>query len=750
MLKFVIAIAILLLTLTVHAETISLSMGGGLACAVHNGQVRCWGTTSNGGLGSPGTDETNVPRVVTSITTATDVAVGQTHGCALLVGGAMQCWGNGQSGQLGNGANPVAQISPVSVTGLAGPVLAIAATNFSTCALIQGGAVQCFGSDFRGQLGNDTLVNNTNVPGNVIGLSNATKLTAGATHFCAVLVDGSARCWGDNSSGQLGNNSFTDQQTAVAVNSLAGAQQISAGEFHTCAATSTGLKCWGNNLFGQLGDSTTTASLIPINSIAIGAANITRLTSGGRHNCAQLSTGVVLCWGRNFDGQLGQASNSIFSFVGVSMQGLASTPIAIVGGNATTCMRLSVDDIRCVGSGTFGQLGDALVRRFKAPVNAIFSSTSQLAMGSQHTCARTNSTLQCLGFNGAGALGDGTTERRLTLTNVVGSSGSGSTLVASETQTCNFVASSTNSQCFGRNDFAQLGTAATSTQETSAINAPSLGANRQLLQIELGTFFGCALLSENDGAGPIKKVRCWGRNDKGQLGDGSIINGFAPSASVLINLVDPIAIGVGELHGCALEASGTIKCWGSNDSAQLGRGVGGVVPSLPAAVTGITTATQIIVAKDGRHSCAILNDNTAKCWGANRFGQLGDNAPNQVGVSTPVAVSGLTGIQKMIAGGTHTCALLSTQGVKCWGSNFLDQLGAPGLQGNPTPIDVSTLTSGVLELTGGSQHSCARLDSGWKCWGYNGHGELGNGKAGVALLPVRVVEPGTLFLDGFE
>ncbi len=732
-----------------RAETLAMSMGGALVCAVHGGEVRCWGTTGNGGLGSPGLDEANVPRTVSSITTATDVAVGTTHGCALLAGGSVQCWGNGQSGQLGNGANPVTQLSPVSVIGLAGPVTAIALSNLSSCVLIQGGSVQCFGSDFRGQLGNDTGTANTNVPGTVVGISTAVALNAGATHFCAALADGTAKCWGDNSSGQLGDNSEIDRQVPVVVSGLAGVQRISGGEFHTCAATSAGLKCWGNNLFGQLGDGGFASSLVPVTGTAVGGSGITRLAAGGRHNCALLASGVVSCWGRNFDGQLGQAQNSIFSTAGVAMQGLPGVPVTLVAGSATTCARMSAEDIRCVGSGTFGQLGDARVRRWKAPVDAVFPSSAELDMGSQHTCARTANSLQCVGFNGAGALGDGSNERRLQLVDVIGSSPSGSTLAASETQTCNYVAASLNSQCFGRNDSAQLGTAASTAQQSTAINAPLVGSNRQYLQIALGTFFGCALLSEDDGSGPVKRVRCWGRNDLGQLGDGTTTAHTAPNAAALANLVDPIAIGAGEFHACALEAAGTVKCWGHNIFGQLGRGVSSAVLGTPDLVIGITTAAQLAVGRDGRHSCVRLADNTVKCWGAGGRGQIG-NGTNFSSSPTPALATGLTGAVHLIAGANHSCALLSTQGVKCWGSNQFDQIGPTGTSAILTPNIVGGLAGGVLEIDGGAQHSCARLASGWKCWGYNGHGELGNGQAGAALLPVRVVQPGTLFIDDFE
>ena len=731
-----------------RAETMALTMGtGALVCATHSGTVRCWGTASNSALGS-GTPESNRPVQIALITDAIAVAVGVRHACALRSGGGIKCWGDGQFGQVGNAANPSAT-NPVDVVGLSGTATAIALNNSASCALMQSGAVQCFGSDAFGQLGNGPGFTNSNTAIAVLGISNAVAISAGATHFCAALADGSAKCWGDNNSGQLGDNSLTNRETPTAVSNLSGVQTISGGEFHTCAATSGGLKCWGNNLFGQLGDGTFVASLVPVASSAVGSATITRLIAGGRHNCAQLSSGSVSCWGRNFDGQLGQADNSVFNISALAAQGFPGTPIGLAAGNATTCARFSDNDIRCFGSGTFGQLGDARTRRWKTPVDSSLPVAADLDMGSQHTCARSNSSLQCLGFNGAGALGDGSTARRLALSAVVGSSGAGSTLAASETQTCNYIANSSSSQCWGRNESAQLGTAAASSQEASAINAPIFGAGRQFVQIALGTFFGCALLAENDGAGPVQRVRCWGRNNEGQLGNGGTSSGLAPSATVVSNLVEPIAIGAGELHACALENAGTIKCWGNNGSGRLGTGdFNPAFSPTPLAVIGISNAVQLVVGRDGGHACARLSDGSAKCWGFGNLGQLGNSA--FASSPTPVVVTGLTGTQELIAGNRHSCALLATAAVKCWGANQLDQIGTPPSAAYNVPTTVTGLGSAVLDIAGGAQHSCARLAAGWKCWGYNGHGELGNGLAGVALLPVRVAELGTLFVDDFE
>jgi alpha-tubulin suppressor-like RCC1 family protein len=195
----------------------------------------------------------------------TMLVAGTQHTCVLTSASAMQCWGYNSFGQLGNGGN-VNSTVPVSVTGLSGSATTLAAGAQHTCALTSVGVVQCWGYNVNGQLGNG---NNTNsvTPVTVAGLiGNATALAAGAQHSCALNSAGAVQCWGYNLYGQLGNGSTTISNSPVTVNSLSGpATALAAGFGHVCALINTGAaQCWGYNLYGQLGNGGTANSGVAV------------------------------------------------------------------------------------------------------------------------------------------------------------------------------------------------------------------------------------------------------------------------------------------------------------------------------------------------------------------------------------------------------------------------------------------------------------------------------------------------------
>jgi alpha-tubulin suppressor-like RCC1 family protein len=728
------------------AQTLSLSQTGAHACSVHSGKVRCWGTQFNGGLGNP-VDESNKQVEVTGITTATAVAVGNSHSCAILSSGGMVCWGRGSEGQLGNAANPSVQRTPVTVSGLSGVVTAIALADFSTCAMISGGAVQCFGLDNSGELGNDAALVNSNVPVSVAGITTAQQISAGGRHFCARLGDGSARCWGSNLAGQLGDGTTTSRSTPVSVSSLTGVSDIRVATFHSCANTASGLKCWGNNLFGQLGTGGFGSSTTPVLAVAV-SGTISALRAGGRHVCAQTSSAGLTCFGRNFDGQLSQPNNSGFSASGVAMQGLPGLPIIdFVLGTASSCLRFAEEDIRCVGSGGFGQLGDGVLRRWKSPQLASFDPAAELSLGAQRVCSKSPGIgQQCVGFNGFGGLGDGTTQRRLSLVSVSSGSATGR-LTSSESQSCsyNIGSSALLSRCWGRNDVGQLGITTLGDQPI-IVPAPALFDGSLVIEVTYGTFFGCAITEDSVSA--LASVRCWGRNNFGQLGDGTAVDRLISTSIEVPGMSMARQIVAGAGHACVRMFDGTVKCWGSDAQGELGDGATVGPVGVPVTVSGLSGVTNLAIARDGSHTCAVLNDNSVRCWGANSSGQIGNGT--LINQNAPVVVSGGFSFSEVFTGISYSCGRLTSGAVRCWGSNTLDQLGVATSFGSSTPIVVDGLSANVTKLAGGPISSCALQSGVWKCWGYNSSGELGNGRAAVALLPVSVQSPDFLLADGFE
>ena len=197
------------------------------------------------------------------------------------------------------------------------------------------------------------------------------------------------------------------------------------------------------------------------------------------------------------------------------------------------------------------------------------------------------------------------------------------------------------------------------------------------------------------------------------------------------------SISAGRNHTCALLSTGGVKCWGYNGVNALGDGTY-TSRYTPTNVSGLSSGVSAIAA-GGSHTCALLSTGGVKCWGYNFYGQLGDGL--RADKTTPTDVSGLSsGVSAIVAGLNHTCAL-SSGGVKCWGWNSNGQLGNGTNTDKTTPTDVSGLSSGVSAIAAGETHTCALLSTGRvKCWGSGDVGQLGNGIGGHQTTPVDVAE----------
>jgi alpha-tubulin suppressor-like RCC1 family protein len=247
----------------------AIAAGTGHSCAVAtSGAAQCWGYNGHGELGNNSTADSPIPVNVVGLSSGvTAITAGSlgAHTCALLGSGA-QCWGLNQYGQLGNNSTNQSNV-PVNVTGLLSGVVAIAAGDSHTCAVTTGGAAQCWGYNVYGELGNNSTANQL-IPVGVTGLSSGVvAIAAGDGHTCALTSGGAVKCWGYNAAGQLGNNSTANSSVPVDVTGLSsGVVAIAAGGAESCAVTSNGRAlCWGNDTSGQLGNnSVSNGSHVPV------------------------------------------------------------------------------------------------------------------------------------------------------------------------------------------------------------------------------------------------------------------------------------------------------------------------------------------------------------------------------------------------------------------------------------------------------------------------------------------------------
>ncbi|MCC6928811.1 MAG: protein kinase [Gemmatimonadaceae bacterium] len=269
------------------------------------------------------------------------------------------------------------------------------------------------------------------------------------------------------------------------------------------------------------------------------------------------------------------------------------------------------------------------------------------------------------------------------------------------------------------------GSVATSGRDTAARDAfvaVSFPADRGV--IAAGGRHSCML----DEAG---KARCWGNNERGQLGDGSFDAHAEPAAIVGDFTLNSISAGV--WHSCGVAREGEVYCWGSNDAGQLGDGT--TSPrSAPVRVNGNASFRQ--VRAGASHSCGLTRGGAVACWGSNAQGQLGDGS--RATHTTPVAVP--LGMQAgaIAVGRAHTCALTLDGTAWCWGQNDAGQLGDGSSTARATPVQVAT-DQRFVSIAAGNQHTCAVSTSGtiW-CWGRNNFGQLGDGSTTDATTPQSV------------
>jgi alpha-tubulin suppressor-like RCC1 family protein len=343
-------------------DTGSISGGNNFSCAVTSaGTLKCWGGNTYGQLGDGTTAPQNSPQLVPGLGGVAEVSAGWQHVCVLTTVGGVKCWGLNTAGQVGNGTTATAQTTPVDVVGLGSGVQAISTGAFHTCALTDDGGVKCWGHNLQGALGDGTTSDRSS-PIDVIGLeSGVSAIAAGDSITCAVLDSGALKCWGNNATGGVGDGTTTNRLTPVGVVGLgAGVASVSAeGTYpfgsRTCAVTTSGAaKCWGTNNQGQLGDGTTTNRRIPTDVVGLGSG-VAAISTGASFTCARTIVGAVECWGQYAVGA--DLSGTVVQTTPLDVIGLGSGVVEMEAGGYHACVRLVSGAIKCWGGNNSGQLG---------------------------------------------------------------------------------------------------------------------------------------------------------------------------------------------------------------------------------------------------------------------------------------------------------------------------------------------------------------------------------------------------------
>jgi len=795
----------------------SLSNGDSHTCAISdNGSLFCWGDNQYGQLGTGTTTNYNTPQLINLVNnrSAVEVAAGRHYTCAILDDGSLNCWGNnaenqGGFGTFGNLNSVNSQPIPVPL-GVGKKVIDIEVSHTSmtshTCAILDDGSLMCWGNNWYGQVGDGTNIDENNTDWSfptTIDLGPGRKTVAvalGDSHTCALLDNGSLKCWGHNGFGQLGlgysnspSSSFENWgvHTPQLVNFSNGRYPvaISSGYHNTCALLdNASLKCWGHNGFGQLGlgYSNGTDSFYPYpQTVEVDSGRqVIAIASGDYNSCMILDNNSLWCWGDNQLGELGLGYTSDSSSPSPSTPQWVnlSNVASVTMGAYHSCAILINGSLHCWGYNSWGNLGigsiysqagcysgticsphavnlgsgehislserdidgDGILNIFDTHMPGMqeghaFSrstiATGGIDQGNGHTCAIVeNGSLYCWGDNDYGQLGTGDTNQRNLPTYVNLGGSSVISVEAGTGHTCAIVENG-SIYCWGRNHKGQLGNDNFVAFQWNP-QLVNLSVGRTAVQVSAGFYHTCAVLDNGS-------VACWGLNSHGQLGSGlyggngdvfcgsgaMYCNGQSNPVYVrldqdelagLSNVSETaVAVSTGYQGSCAVVEDGHVRCWGANYQSLIPGG-----SNTPYTNPDLTSV--VAVAVEDESACGLLQNGTVYCWGRGTEGQMGVNSTNNHYTGEIVSVQNLgKPVISIAAGYRNFCAILNDNTMKCWGQNSMGKLGLGNTTTQLLPVSVNTSGNVVSASTGG-QHTCViMLDSAMKCWGRGSEGQLG-------------------------
>lgn len=714
-------------------------------CALtSSGKAYCWGRNDSGQLGDGTRDHTTEPQGVYSLSRGRQawrpapggpnrspvagghvfvaVTAGNRHTCALDPVGKAYCWGNGNSGELGDDGGSD-QLEPVPVAGEL-HFVSIESGERHTCGLTHEGRMYCWGNNSDGQIGDGSGVHRWAPAPVSQGDVVFTAMTTGQRHSCGAAANGHLYCWGWNHYGQLGDGSEDSRQVPTPVSGFVDAAGMTAGQGQTCAWNDLGeAYCWGYG--GTLGAGSWTNSPIPVP--VSGSHEFSALRAGPYHVCGITGTGELLCWGNGYDGQLG---------TGGLQNHLEPEPVpglpkaADVGpGYRHTCALTSSGELFCWGEEGWGQLGngDVSYRTQPTPVEGGPGTFSRITTGLEHSCGLGDTgQAWCWGYGSAGQLGDGTYDDT-SLPVQVGTAMTFQEISAGGFHTCSITPAG-EGHCWGGNYYGQLGNG--SAGSTSTTPVPVSGGH-SFRNLRTGIYHNCGVTDSGD-------VLCWGRNNFGQLGDGSTIDRDVPVPIDAPPGKSFRFVSLGSFHSCARTTDGEVWCWGRNDYGQLGDGTFGD-RTTPVEVSDLPSGASFISA-GAYHTCALDDEGRAFCWGNRYSYRLGGSHSDHQ--NTPQEVQTDLRFRSIHASYEWTCARTASGEGFCWGSHYSGQLGTGDTPGysSPDPLLIAgghewaDLSEGIAQ-----RHTCGTTtgDDAY-CWGWQHHGALGIGRFGLQLSPVRV------------
>jgi alpha-tubulin suppressor-like RCC1 family protein len=769
-----------------------------------DGTVATWGGNSYGQLGDNSTTTRSIPVAVVADATSAlygktvvAIAAGTSHSLALCSDGTVAGWGRGADGQLGDNTMserhvPVAASTNAAVSALAGrQVVKIAAGAVHSLALCADGMVAAFGRGNEGQLGDGTAswlyaptAVNTNAGSSALFGKLPVAVVGGQNHSVALDSDGTLAAWGDNTYGQVGDNTLVQRNAPAAVNT----SMLAAGEaftrigsgayaYHTLALVAVppfprmnlagnGLSIANGDVTPSLTDGTDFGTILvqggavvrtftiqntgtaPLNLTGAPKVVVTGAQAAEFAVTAQPASPVAAGGSTTFQVTFSPSAGGVRSAtLSITNNEVANTPymVAIRGTGSTTL------------AATYNTAGDVplIAGALTATGSTVnFTLNCGLATGTELTVVRNtglpfiSGTFNNLTNGQTVVLSYGGTNYTF-VANYYG--GSGNDLV--------LVWASNRIFAWGFGLYGELGDNIYHNNAAGPAPVVATGVLAGKTAIGLAAGFGHSLALCSDGT-----VASWGDDNYGALGDNSIAFGsFVPVAvsrasdSALYGK-RVVAIAAGAIHGLALCSDGTVAAWGDNRYAAIGDGTTlqrnvPVAVSTAAGFSALYGKTVVAIAAGGLHSLALCSDGTVAAWGYNASGQLGDNTTNTtavpVAVNTAQGVSALSGktVVAIAAGYQHSLALCSDGTAVGWGDNSWGELGDnTWTLEHHVPVAVNT-ASGVSALWGktvvglaaGTFHTLFLCSDGTlAACGDNNDGELGDGTTAARRVPVLV------------
>ena len=783
-------------------SVIALAVGGyhNLALCADN-TLAAWGGNGNGQLGNNSTVTANTPVAVTQSgalagKTITAVAAGGSHSLALCADGTLAAWGYNSYGQLGNHSTADSNVPvPVDLTGvLAGrTIVAVAAGDTTSFALCADGIVAAWGGNTNGRLGNNNTTSSS-VPvlveqTGVLAGKTVVALHAGGTFTLARCSDGTLAAWGENTYGQLGNNTNLHSHVPVLVDRtgvLAGrtVTGIATGDAYGMVLCSDGkVAAWGNNSSGQLGNNSSTNSGVPVLLTQTGVLSgktITAIASGSYHNLALCADGFLAAWGTNTSCQLG-ASSSIYS---------SKVPLTVSGTNLATG-----EFISSVNAGYLHNL--MLVASPPAPVATTLAATTVIDTGAsvRGTVNANGSTTTTIAFEYGLTPSYGTiaaaTPATATGTTATAASAAISGLLTGTLYHYRIVAASSGGTVKGTDLTFTTGNLAT--LANLAIDggtfAPAFSSNTTAYLITVPFAVPAITLAPvvmSPGAAVTVAgvpVASGATSDPQYLG----------VANTVINIT-VTAAGGAYARTYSVTATRLPQTLTFNSATDIpvtaaGFAAGGNLPPMVLNHVPVTGATLIMVRNTAQSPIAGTFTNLAQwqqvwlgyggitypyvanyfggtgndlvlqwantrlmAWGYNGSGQLGNNSYASSSVAGPVTMSGVLAgksVTAIAAGNSNNLALCMDGSLAAWGYNSHGELGNHSNSNwlVPDAVDMTGVLAGktVTSITSGCYHQLALCSDGTlAAWGYNYYGQLGNHSTTDSSVPVAVSQTGVL------